>query len=104
MTGLFARQLEPIVNDIFQRRGVIHLLQGSLVVMGIFVVRGVTTYFHTVLMNKTGQRIVNDVQQEHIPPSSARRSGVFSRQFLRQPESRARSAMSGSCGRRSVNV
>jgi len=64
MTGLFARQLEPIVNDIFQHRGVFHLMRGSLVVVGIFVVRGITTYFHTVIMNKTGQRIVTNVQQE----------------------------------------
>jgi subfamily B ATP-binding cassette protein MsbA len=64
MTGLFTRQLEPIVNDIFGHRGVIHLVQSSLVVMAIFVVRGITTYFHTVIMNKTGQRIVTDVQQE----------------------------------------
>lgn len=64
MTGLFTRQLEPIVNDIFEHRGVFHLLQSSLIVIGIFVVRGSTTYFHTIIMNKTGQRIVTDVQQE----------------------------------------
>ena len=64
MTGLFARQLEPIVNDIAEHRGVIHLVQGVVVVIGLFVVRGATTYAHTVIMNKTGQRIVTDVQQE----------------------------------------
>jgi subfamily B ATP-binding cassette protein MsbA len=64
MTGLFARQLEPIVDDIFQHRSVFRLMQSALIVIGIFVVRGTATYFHTVIMNKTGQRIVTDVQQE----------------------------------------
>jgi len=64
MTALFARQLEPIVNDIIDHRGFAHLLRGTLIVIAIFFVRGATTYFHTVIMNRTGQRIVTDVQQE----------------------------------------
>jgi subfamily B ATP-binding cassette protein MsbA len=64
MTGLFTRQLEPIVNGIFEHRGMAYLLQSCVMVIGIFIVRGLTTYFHTVIMNRTGQRIVTDVQQE----------------------------------------
>ena len=64
MTGLFARQLGPIVDGIVQHRGTRHLLQSSAIVIGIFVMRGLMTYLHTVIMNKTGQRVVTDVQQE----------------------------------------
>ncbi|MGE3624375.1 MAG: ABC transporter ATP-binding protein [Bdellovibrionales bacterium] len=64
MTGLFTRQLEPIVNDIFQHRGILQLLESASIIILIFVVRGATTYFHTVIMNRTGQRVVTDVQQE----------------------------------------
>jgi subfamily B ATP-binding cassette protein MsbA len=53
MTGLFARQLEPIVDGIFQHRGMAyHFAISCLIVVAIFVVRGVTTYLHTVIMNK----------------------------------------------------
>jgi subfamily B ATP-binding cassette protein MsbA len=64
MTGLFTRQLEPIIDGIFQHRGMAYLFESCLIVIAIFVVRGVTTYLHTVIMNRTGQRIVTDVQQE----------------------------------------
>ncbi len=64
MSGLFTYELKPIVNDMADHRGLWHLMRGSLIVIAIFVTRGVTTYFHTVIMNKTGQRIVTDVQQE----------------------------------------
>jgi subfamily B ATP-binding cassette protein MsbA len=41
-----------------------YMSQISCIIVGIFFIRGLTTYLHTVIMNQVGQRIVTDVQQE----------------------------------------
>lgn len=64
MNGLFTYELAPIVNAIVQHRGVMDLVYGSGIIVCVFLVRGVATYIHTVIMNKTGQRVVTDVQQD----------------------------------------
>jgi subfamily B ATP-binding cassette protein MsbA len=61
--GLFTWMLEPVVNGIFSHKGTPYLFGVTLAIIGTFVTRGITTYFHTVIMNQTGQRIVTDVQQ-----------------------------------------
>ncbi len=63
MNGLFTWMLEPVVNGIFEKKGVAYLLSITISIMLIFVTRGITTYFHTVIMNKIGQKIVTDVQR-----------------------------------------
>ncbi len=63
-TGLMAKTIEPIINQLGTGQDSVFALKLGALVMGLFVARGVSTYFHTVIMNHIGQRIVTDVQQQ----------------------------------------
>ncbi len=62
-TGALARMIEPVVNKLGQGNGAGYAATMGGAIMGIFAVRGLATYMHTVVMNSIGQRIVTDVQQ-----------------------------------------
>ncbi len=63
-TGALAKAIEPIVNELGQGRSGTYIGGLAAAVLGIFALRGLATYVHTVIMNTIGQRIVTDVQQE----------------------------------------
>jgi len=63
-TGALAKVIEPVVNQLGKDLSESYVLGLGGVVIGIFLLRGVATYFHTVIMNRVGQRIVTDVQQQ----------------------------------------
>ncbi|WP_246149178.1 ABC transporter ATP-binding protein [Skermanella pratensis] len=61
-TGMMAKLMEPIIDEVFQNRNQAMLLPVAAGVLIAFGLRGISTYFHSVQMNKIGQRIVADVQ------------------------------------------
>lgn len=63
-TGGLAKMIEPIVNQLGKGHSESYIMGLGGTVIAIFAARGIATYFHTVIMNKIGQRIVTDVQQE----------------------------------------
>lgn len=63
-TGLMAKTIEPIINQLGTGQDVSFALKLGGLVMGLFLARGAATYFHTVIMNRIGQRIVTNVQQQ----------------------------------------
>ncbi|MDD3181670.1 MAG: ABC transporter transmembrane domain-containing protein [Alphaproteobacteria bacterium] len=63
-TGGLAKMIEPIVNELGKGHSESYILGLGAIIVGIFAARGFATYWHTVIMNKIGQRIVTDVQQE----------------------------------------
>jgi len=63
-TGGLAKMIEPIVNQLGKGHSDMYVLGLGGIILAIFTVRGIATYFHTVIMNRIGQRIVTDVQQE----------------------------------------
>lgn len=64
MTGALARMVEPLVNGLSNRHGIAYHTQVALEVLGIFIGGGLATYFHTIIMNQIGQRIVTNVQRQ----------------------------------------
>ncbi len=64
MTGMLARMIEPLVNGFSENHG--HAYHAGVAgrIVAIFIGGGLATYFHTVIMNRIGQRIVTDVQQQ----------------------------------------
>ncbi len=62
MTGALAQLMEPIIDDVFTERRAEALLPVAAAVFGAFLLRGLATYAHTVLMNQTGQGVVADIQ------------------------------------------
>ncbi len=64
MRGIFAHTLQLIVDGMMEKRGLPYMVGVSGLIVGLFFVRGIAGYFHTVIMNKVGQRIVTRVQQD----------------------------------------
>jgi subfamily B ATP-binding cassette protein MsbA len=64
LTAVFAAMMEPIIDDVMGDGNIskVWLLGTSILV--IFVLRGWTTYMHTILMNRMGQGIVADIQRD----------------------------------------
>ena len=63
-TGFLAKMMEPIVNLISAHYDGWSVFGICAAILVTFTLRGIATYFHTVIMNQIGQRIVTDVQQE----------------------------------------
>ncbi|MFY9287035.1 MAG: ABC transporter ATP-binding protein [Alphaproteobacteria bacterium] len=64
MTGAAAWIIKPITDQLGKTHTQSYMVGLCAAVLVIFILRGIGTYFHTVIMNRIGQRIVTDVQQE----------------------------------------
>ena len=64
MTGALASLMQPIIDGIFQDKNLTMLWPIAAAVFAAFVIRGVTTFAHSVIMNRIGQGIVADVQRQ----------------------------------------
>lgn len=62
MSAIFAGLVQPVLDDVLINHKDHLVLPLALGVMACFVFRGAATYMHTVLMNRTGQHIVADIQ------------------------------------------
>jgi ABC-type multidrug transport system fused ATPase/permease subunit len=63
-TGLSAYLLKPVLDHMVETNGLSALEILSLVIAGLFFVRGLATYGYLVLLARTGNRIVAQVQTE----------------------------------------
>lgn len=63
MTASFALLIEPVIDDVLVagKTSTIFLLAGMI--FFVFITRGLSTYFHTIMMNFIAQNIVGDVQK-----------------------------------------
>jgi len=64
MRGVFAHTMQLVVDGMNELRGQRYMAEISLLIVAIFVVRGTMVALHTVALNRVGQRIVSNVQQE----------------------------------------
>lgn len=64
MTGTLALLMEPVIDDVFTDQNENMLWVVAVAVFVSFAVRGMTTYGHSVLLNKVGQRIVANIQRD----------------------------------------
>lgn len=64
MTGLIAKLMQPILDDVLFQAKENMIIPICLSVFVTFVIRGFSTYFHTIIMNKIGQNIIADVQND----------------------------------------
>ncbi|PZQ43858.1 MAG: ABC transporter permease, partial [Micavibrio aeruginosavorus] len=62
LTAGFAAMIEPIIDDVLSAGKLdrVWLLGGAI--LAIFIIRGIATYQHTIIMNKVGQMIVGQIQ------------------------------------------
>ena len=64
MTGLLAKLMEPILDDVFRAGRPDRLGMIALVVLTVFVVKGIATYAQGVTMNYVGMRIIANMQRK----------------------------------------
>lgn len=64
MTALLAYLMEPVLDDVLYGSREDLIIPVSLAVFATFVVRGITTYWHTIYMNQIGQGVVADIQRD----------------------------------------
>jgi len=63
-TGAMAKMIEPIINQMGQGHERGYIVVAAALIILIFVLRGLANYAQAVIMNRIGQRIVTDVQQQ----------------------------------------
>ena len=64
MTAGFAKLIEPVLDNVLVAKKESLVIPMALAVAGVFILNGISTYIHTVLMNKIGLQIVSDIQRD----------------------------------------
>ena len=64
MTAAFAKLIEPVLDKVLVPGHQHLILPTALAVLAVFVVNGVATYLHTILLNTMGQAIIADIQHD----------------------------------------
>lgn len=66
MTAAFAKLIEPILDEVLNNKQRHLIWPMASAVFAAFAIRGLATYGHTLLMNKTGHEIIAQIQHELI--------------------------------------
>ena len=64
MTAAIAKLLQPIMDDVLSAGNTAKIVPFAFIVMCVFIVRGISTYVHTILMNRISQSVVAQVQKD----------------------------------------
>lgn len=64
MTAALAQLMQPILDEVLNGQNVDMITPIGLAVLGTFLVRGISTYLHSIIMAKVGQSIVADIQKD----------------------------------------
>ncbi len=63
-TAGLAKQMEPIIDDVFKSENINALRYVSFIVFGLFIIKGLSSYGESIFMNFIGQRIIANLQQD----------------------------------------
>lgn len=64
MTAAIAKLMQPILDDVLFARDTKRIWGVAGIVLGTFVVRGASTYIHTVIMGNLSQSVIADIQRD----------------------------------------
>lgn len=59
-----AKLIEPIIDDIFVNRKIDMLWPVTVMIFGVYLLKGLASYMESVLMAFVGQRIITDIQKD----------------------------------------
>ncbi len=62
-TAVLAKMLQPLFDDVFMARNEAMLFQVALLVLGIFILKGISSFGESVSMIYVGQKIIGDIQK-----------------------------------------
>jgi len=63
-TGAMAKLMEPIIDKVFTSKNPDMLWPVAISVFTVFIVRGFSTYSYSVIMNRFGQRVISDINND----------------------------------------
>ncbi len=64
MTAAFAKLVQPVLDDVLYAKKREMLFSVASMMAGAFIIRGLATYFHTVMMSRVGEWIIGDLQKD----------------------------------------
>jgi len=64
LTAAFAAMIEPVIDDVLSEGNLDRVWLLGAAILGIFIIRGISTYQHTIIMNRVGQTIVGKIQHD----------------------------------------
>lgn len=64
MTAAFAKLVQPVLDDVLYAKKQDMLFTVAGMMAGVFVIRGIATYIHTVMMSRVGEWIIGDLQKD----------------------------------------
>ncbi len=64
MTAAIAKLLQPVMDDVLSGDKTDMIIPFAAVVMCVFIVRGISTYIHTILMNRISHSVVAQIQKD----------------------------------------
>ena len=66
LTAGFALMIEPVIDDVLTAGELNRVWLLGAAIFVIFILRGLSTYQHTILMNRVGQTIVGKIQHDMV--------------------------------------
>ena len=64
MTAGFAYLVQPALDDVLYAKQADMVIPIASLMAGVFIVRGIATYIHTVMMSRIGEWIIGDLQKQ----------------------------------------
>ncbi|MCB9965800.1 MAG: ATP-binding cassette domain-containing protein [Rhodospirillales bacterium] len=64
MSAAFAKLVQPVLDDVLYGKKENMLVAVAGMMAGAFIVRGIATYIHTVMMSRIGEWIIGDLQKD----------------------------------------
>ena len=64
LTAGFAAMIEPVIDDVMTAGDLSKVWMLGGAILAIFILRGIATYEHTIIMNRVGQMVVGKIQHD----------------------------------------
>jgi subfamily B ATP-binding cassette protein MsbA len=62
-TAILAKMLQPLFDDVFMARNEAMLVQVAVLVLGVFILKGLSSFGESISMVYVGQKIIGDIQR-----------------------------------------
>ncbi|HQX27905.1 MAG TPA: ABC transporter ATP-binding protein [Alphaproteobacteria bacterium] len=64
MTAALAQLMQPLMDRVLGGKETNLIVPFGFTILAVFTIRGLSSYMHSIIMNKVGQRIVGDIQKD----------------------------------------
>jgi subfamily B ATP-binding cassette protein MsbA len=64
MTACLAQLMQPLMDKVLGGKETALIVPFGFTILAVFTIRGLSSYMHSIIMNKVGQRIVGDIQKD----------------------------------------